>query len=600
VYTGNDKNHFNNGNTHHWMFLFGDKVFDSYGLASDFLWPSWVKPIALRPGRLQEYGSNVCGEYCSTFYKFFSQHHDPNSENIGLEFCDAMGFTENRNMNDKLVQKVYMKEGGAVGLHHKTKAGGFMPGVASIHTPWNNPNPAFAGLTGAVSAAASYLTPYLKNIFGFTPKDGAAAPGVHAIKGIIQNGNAYDALNKFFKTNDVDLSDEERRMASDPEFDKLLKTVINEPTLINDPSTRKELSDKLNKIKNPAVLHPLINYFQQFEGKSTKEIATINQGVNKDITSYELGKYISQMKHVSQMIPSGKPNVPTLTPEPIKQTEQVQTGPQTSTIDPMGVVPSAPLIPTLPPKEQIPEVVPSQAIVQPPAEVIPPTFDEPILPPQKPAKPSTSGVGEFFNNMWSLFPLGQTQTIPEVPVAPAPGTNDQLPNELPIQENTIQPYPDTPDFGNEIPFDSANPKPPAPPNTEIPLPQGEPEAIPQPGSQLPVVPLPTIAQNPQIPITMLQPIVPRVVKDRPAGSMQQMPTVKRQALRYDGSVQAPKKIKGIIESFQQLQSFVPMVQREEALDAMPFQTPNHQIITAVPQVLTLDKGFLKAGANQLA
>jgi hypothetical protein len=43
-----------------------------------------------------------------------------------------------------------------------------------------------------------------------------------------------------------------------------------------------------------------------------------------------------------------------------------------------------------------------------------------------------------------------------------------------------------------------------------------------------------------------------------------------------------------------------MVQREEALDAMPFQTPNHQIITAVPQVLTLDKGFLKAGANQLA
>jgi len=118
VHTGSEKNQFNGGNTDHWMFLGGDKIFDSYGLQEDFLFPSWVKYVELRPKRLQEYGTKVCGEYCCIFFEFMHQHDDQNDDNIGLEFCDYYGFSEARAENDRIVQQVYKDEGGHYGADY--------------------------------------------------------------------------------------------------------------------------------------------------------------------------------------------------------------------------------------------------------------------------------------------------------------------------------------------------------------------------------------------------------------------------------------------------------------------------------------------------
>lgn len=112
VHSGATKDQFNGGNTNHWMFIYGRMIFDSYGLQEDFLFPQWTQPVELKPKRIQEYGSNVCGEYCCTFYKFVHSGIDPNDENMGLEYCDSLGFSENRGRNDRLVQEAYTHLGG--------------------------------------------------------------------------------------------------------------------------------------------------------------------------------------------------------------------------------------------------------------------------------------------------------------------------------------------------------------------------------------------------------------------------------------------------------------------------------------------------------
>jgi hypothetical protein len=112
VHTGQEKDQFNGGNTNHWMFLYGKNLFDSYGMQDDFLLPEWAVPVQMKPHRIQEYGSNVCGEYCSTFYKFAASGIDPDDANMGLEYSDAMQLSQRRGDNDRLVQEAYLHLGG--------------------------------------------------------------------------------------------------------------------------------------------------------------------------------------------------------------------------------------------------------------------------------------------------------------------------------------------------------------------------------------------------------------------------------------------------------------------------------------------------------
>jgi hypothetical protein len=112
IHTGEQKDQFNSGNINHWMFIYGRYVFDSYGSQSDFLLPEWTEKVQLKPERIQEFGSNVCGEYCCTFYHFVTTGVDPDDANMGLEYCDAMGLSQRRGHNDRVVQEAFLNLGG--------------------------------------------------------------------------------------------------------------------------------------------------------------------------------------------------------------------------------------------------------------------------------------------------------------------------------------------------------------------------------------------------------------------------------------------------------------------------------------------------------
>jgi hypothetical protein len=91
--------------THHWLGGHGNKIFDSYGYYGDYKWPEGIEGVTTIPSRLQEYDSDVCGLYVLAFLKFCSttKEHD----NIGFDFSNEHGFTNNRNENDESIIKWY-------------------------------------------------------------------------------------------------------------------------------------------------------------------------------------------------------------------------------------------------------------------------------------------------------------------------------------------------------------------------------------------------------------------------------------------------------------------------------------------------------------
>jgi hypothetical protein len=107
VFTGQDKTETNGGHDHHWIFLDGKYIFDSYGNPKNYVLPENFKVITNHPRQLQQFNSTVCGEYCCAFYYFVSKNEDIKFEEIGEEFSDEMGFTKNRSENDKIVYEWY-------------------------------------------------------------------------------------------------------------------------------------------------------------------------------------------------------------------------------------------------------------------------------------------------------------------------------------------------------------------------------------------------------------------------------------------------------------------------------------------------------------
>ncbi len=108
IHTGRGKNAANGGNENHWMFIYSDIVFDSYGKYSTYVWPKAGENfvfVETHPKQLQDFESTVCGEYCCLFYYYMEKVYEEgiNSEYIGADFSEHFGFTRDRKENDKFV-----------------------------------------------------------------------------------------------------------------------------------------------------------------------------------------------------------------------------------------------------------------------------------------------------------------------------------------------------------------------------------------------------------------------------------------------------------------------------------------------------------------
>ena len=103
IFTGFDKDEFNKGHNKHWLFVDGTLVFDSYGGKKDYIFPEGFELIQNHPPQLQEFNSTVCGEYCCAFYKFIIDNPTLGANEIGVEFAEEHGFTNNRRENDRII-----------------------------------------------------------------------------------------------------------------------------------------------------------------------------------------------------------------------------------------------------------------------------------------------------------------------------------------------------------------------------------------------------------------------------------------------------------------------------------------------------------------
>jgi len=108
IFTGNNKDEYNNGYHNHWLFKFANYLFDSYGYQSQYKLPPNLKSITNHPTRLQSFGSDVCGEYCCVFYLFVkTQGAQLDFRNIGEHFSNYYGLGTNREENDKKILATY-------------------------------------------------------------------------------------------------------------------------------------------------------------------------------------------------------------------------------------------------------------------------------------------------------------------------------------------------------------------------------------------------------------------------------------------------------------------------------------------------------------
>ena len=117
VFTGEHSSPLNNGYHNHWMFLYGNFLFDSYGYQGEYKLPESIKPVNTYPKRLQQFNSNVCGEYCCAFYHFVKHHTSLDFTNLGQQFCNEFNFSSSqREKNDEIVLEFYRQHA------HSTKS----------------------------------------------------------------------------------------------------------------------------------------------------------------------------------------------------------------------------------------------------------------------------------------------------------------------------------------------------------------------------------------------------------------------------------------------------------------------------------------------
>lgn len=109
VFTGSSANHFNNGNSHHWLFCVENKyVFDSYG-KRDYIIPKNFEFLPHKPEQLQHYDTNVCGEYCCLLYHDIKQHNNSltNAQKLGQDFVNNLQLGTDQINNDEKVLRLW-------------------------------------------------------------------------------------------------------------------------------------------------------------------------------------------------------------------------------------------------------------------------------------------------------------------------------------------------------------------------------------------------------------------------------------------------------------------------------------------------------------
>lgn len=105
VFTGSESDNYNNSYHNHWLFLYGNKLFDTYSYQKYYTLPSWVEPVKLYPSVIQQFGSNVCGEYCCAFYWFIKNIKAGDASNLGIQFCNFFHLSTSRDQNDEKINK---------------------------------------------------------------------------------------------------------------------------------------------------------------------------------------------------------------------------------------------------------------------------------------------------------------------------------------------------------------------------------------------------------------------------------------------------------------------------------------------------------------
>lgn len=107
IFTGSKHNKYNNGLVNHWLFVFGEYIFDSYGFQDKYSLDNMFMPVVTVPKQLQEFNADVCGEYCLAFNNFVTHHKYLDFENLGEDFVTFYGFTRKKSTNDKIVLAWY-------------------------------------------------------------------------------------------------------------------------------------------------------------------------------------------------------------------------------------------------------------------------------------------------------------------------------------------------------------------------------------------------------------------------------------------------------------------------------------------------------------
>lgn len=94
IHTGEQEDMYNNGYTNHWLCLFGNYIFDSYGLEKKYKLPVSLEVVKTLPRQLQNYGTSVCGQYVCQFL-FFCNFIIPNEYKNRVD-----SDSESQNLND--------------------------------------------------------------------------------------------------------------------------------------------------------------------------------------------------------------------------------------------------------------------------------------------------------------------------------------------------------------------------------------------------------------------------------------------------------------------------------------------------------------------
>lgn len=106
VFTGDNKNEFNNGADHHWLAQADNGIIDSYG-KTDYKLPENYYFLDHSPKRIQAYDTNVCGEFCALFLKFVTESKDIKPQDYGKHFSDKYNFGNNATENSKKILYEY-------------------------------------------------------------------------------------------------------------------------------------------------------------------------------------------------------------------------------------------------------------------------------------------------------------------------------------------------------------------------------------------------------------------------------------------------------------------------------------------------------------